>query len=156
VFTPTPTALRSRSSMLTGRYAHHTGVYKNGGNNGGADDFNDTSTIATWLQGAGYRTALFGKYLNGYPQLWDAATEPPYVPPGWTEWRGARRVSHFDPIFVEPAGLGGYHEVTYTGGSFSALLREFAKTFISASVAAGQPFFLYLAVKAPHLPQEPA
>ena len=48
-------------------------------------------TIATWLQGAGYRTSLIGKYLNGYPQLWDRTTEPPYVPPGWTEWRGMRQ-----------------------------------------------------------------
>jgi N-acetylglucosamine-6-sulfatase len=155
-FMTTPLCCPSRSSILTGSFAHRTGVYKNGGTNGGADDLDDSSTIATWLQGAGYRTALFGKYLNGYPQLWDAATEPPYVPPGWTEWRGARRVSHFDPIFVEPDGLGGYHEVTYTGGYFSDLLREFAKTFISQSVAAGEPFFLYLSFKAPHLPQEPA
>jgi hypothetical protein len=38
----------------------------------------------------------------------------------------------------------------------SDLLREKAKTFISGAVAAGEPFFLYLAFKAPHLPQEPA
>ena len=154
-FMTTPLCCPSRSSILTGSYAHRTGVYKNGGNNGGADDFNDVSTIATWLQGAGYRTSLIGKYLNGYPQLWTSPA-PPYVPPGWTEWRGARRVSHFDPIFVEPDGLGGYVEHTYTGGYFSDLVREFAKTFISDSVAAGEPFFLYLAFKAPHLPQEPA
>ena len=36
------------------------------------------------------------------------------------------------------------------------MLREKAKTFISDSVAAAQPFFLYLAFKAPHLPQIPA
>jgi N-acetylglucosamine-6-sulfatase len=154
-FMTTPLCCPSRSSILTGSYAHRTGVYKNGGTNGGADDFNDVSTIATWLQGAGYRTSLMGKYLNGYAQLWTSPA-PPYVPPGWTEWRGAKRVSHFDPIFVEPDGLGGYVEHTYTGGYFSDLLREFAKTFISDSVAAGEPFFLYLAFKAPHLPQEPA
>jgi len=36
------------------------------------------------------------------------------------------------------------------------VLREKAKTFISDSVALGEPFFLYLAFKAPHLPQIPA
>ena len=154
-FMTTPLCCPSRASILTGSYAHRTGVYKNGGNNGGADDFADGSTLATWLQAAGYRTSLIGKYLNGYPQLWTPPA-PPYAPPGWTEWRGARRVSHFDPILVEPDGMGGYVQNTYTGAYFSDLLREKAKTFISDSVAAGEPFFLYLAFKAPHLPQEPA
>jgi N-acetylglucosamine-6-sulfatase len=36
------------------------------------------------------------------------------------------------------------------------VMREKAKTFISDSVAAGDPFFLYLPFKAPHLPQIPA
>jgi arylsulfatase A-like enzyme len=36
------------------------------------------------------------------------------------------------------------------------VLREKAKAFISGAVAAKQPFFLYLAFKAPHLPPVPA
>src|SRR6185436_11417584 len=122
-------------------------------------DFDDSSCIATWLQGAGYRTSLIGKYLNGYQALWDPNTEPPYVPPGWTEWQGLRRVSFFNEIFVEPDGMGGYDEVTYGNAESDYLtdvMREKAKTFISDSVALGQPFFLYLAFKAPHLPQIPA
>jgi arylsulfatase A-like enzyme len=158
-FMTTPLCCPSRSSILRGQYAHRTGVYKNGGTNGGADDFDDSSCVATWLQGAGYRTSLIGKYLNGYAQLWDHNTEPPYVPPGWTEWRGLRKVSYFDYIMVEPDGLGGYHEVTYGSAESDYLtdvMREKAKTFISDSVALGEPFFLYLAFKAPHLPQIPA
>lgn len=152
----TPLCCPSRSSILRGSYAHRTGVYKNGGNNGGADDFDDSSTVATWLQSAGYRTALIGKYLNGYPSLWTDPA-PPYVPPGWTVWQGASAVSHFAPKFIEPDGLGGYHEVTYGPTDyFSDLLREKAKTFITDSVNFGEPFFLYLAFKAPHLPQQPA
>jgi arylsulfatase A-like enzyme len=154
-FMTTPLCCPARASILKGSYAHRTGVYKNGGNNGGADDFDDMSTLATWLQDAGYRTSLIGKYMNGYPQLWTPPA-PPYAPPGWTEWRGARRVSHFDPILVEPDGAGGYVENTYTGEYFSDLLREKAKTFISGAVADGVPFFLHLSFKAPHLPQEPA
>ena len=38
--------------------------------------------MATWLQDAGYRTALIGKYLNRYPK--EASMS--YVPPGWDEW----------------------------------------------------------------------
>jgi N-acetylglucosamine-6-sulfatase len=33
----------------------------------------ENSTVATWLQDAGYQTALIGKYLNGY--------EGTYIPP---------------------------------------------------------------------------
>src|SRR5262245_683441 len=69
-FMATPLCAPSRSSILRGSYAHRTGVYKNGGNNGGANDFPDADALATWLESAGYRTSLVGKYLNGYPQLW--------------------------------------------------------------------------------------
>jgi arylsulfatase A-like enzyme len=154
----TPLCCPSRSSILRGSYAHRTGVYKNSGINGGADDFDDTSSIATWLQAAGYRTSLIGKYLNGYSGLW-TTPNPPYVPPGWTEWRGMKTVKYFDYIFVEPNGVGGYAEVPYGHADADYLtdvMREKAKTFISQSVAAGEPFFLYLAFKAPHAPFQAA
>src|SRR5262249_56891770 len=80
-FMTTPLCAPSRSSILTGSYAHRTGVYRNGGTNGGPDDFGDASTVATWLQGAGYRTALIGKDLNGYAQLWANRTPPSPPPP---------------------------------------------------------------------------
>jgi arylsulfatase A-like enzyme len=158
-FMTTPLCCPSRASILSGSYAHRTGVYRNDGSNGGADDFDDASTLATWLQGVGYRTSLIGKYLNGYPQLWNQNTEPPYVPPGWTEWRGMRNVAFFNYRIVEPDGMGGYTMVQYGSDpeDYSTdVLREKAKTFISDSVALGEPFFLYLAFKAPHLPQIPA
>src|SRR5262249_44092148 len=61
----------SRTATLRGQYAHNSGIFTNSGTNGGfatvyADGL-ESSTIATWLQAAGYRTALIGKYLNGYP-----------------------------------------------------------------------------------------
>jgi arylsulfatase A-like enzyme len=154
----TPLCCPSRSSTLTGSYAHRTGVYKNGGNNGGADDLEDSETICVWLQNAGYRTSMIGKYLNGYQALWETG-EPPYVPPGWTEWRGMKSVKFFDYIMVEPDGLGGYVENSYGSAEedySTDVLREKAKAFISDSVGLGQPFFLYLSFKAPHLPQIPA
>jgi arylsulfatase A-like enzyme len=157
-FMTTPLCCPSRSSILQGSYAHRTGVYKNGGNNGGADDFQDAESIAVWLQNAGYRTSLIGKYLNGYAQLWTSPA-PPYVPPGWTEWRGMKNVAYFNYTIVEPDGNGGYTEVAYGNAATdysTDVLREKAKTFISDSVSLGEPFFLYLAFKAPHLPQIPA
>jgi arylsulfatase A-like enzyme len=60
---------------------------------------------------------------------------------------------------VEPDGLGGYQIVQYGTDPedyLTDVMREKAKTFISDAVGAGEPFFLYLAFKAPHLPQIPA
>ena len=63
-----PVCCPSRSSTLTGNYSHTTRVYTNHPKEpfGGFPAFDDRSTVATWLQQAGYRTALMGKYLNGY------------------------------------------------------------------------------------------
>ena len=65
-----PVCCPSRVTALTGKYSHSHGVLSNGGNDGGYAAYRDggvgQSTLATWLQGAGYRTALFGKFLNGY------------------------------------------------------------------------------------------
>ena len=71
----------SRITILTGRYAHSTGIWQNKGPLSGAEAFGpgkDRSTIATWLQAAGYRTGLFGKYVNRYDST--------RVPPGWNRW----------------------------------------------------------------------
>ena len=58
-----------------------------------------SSTIASWLQAAGYRTAFYGKYLNGY-------TEADAPPPGWDEWHAANNDGYFQ---VEmPGGKIGY------------------------------------------------
>lgn len=72
-FASDPLCCPSRASILTGNYSHSTGVYGNSGANGGFGAFDDTSTIATWLDPT-YETALIGKFLNNY--------EGPYIPPG--------------------------------------------------------------------------
>ena len=70
----------SRASILTGLYPHNHRVFTNEAPEGGEPGFRhlDNSTLATWLDDAGYRTALIGKYFNGY-----AGT---YQPPGWDVW----------------------------------------------------------------------
>ena len=75
-----PLCCPSRTSILTGQYSHTTRVYTNHPKQpfGGFPAFHDRSTVATWLHRAGYRTALMGKYLNGYADS--------YVPPGWDRW----------------------------------------------------------------------
>jgi N-acetylglucosamine-6-sulfatase len=82
-FVPYPLCCPSRASILRGQYPHNTLVLGNWVPEGGFLTFRrlkrEQSTIATWLQAAGYRTALYGKYLNGYSE-----TDAP--PPGWDEW----------------------------------------------------------------------
>jgi arylsulfatase A-like enzyme len=70
-----------------------------------------------------------------------------------------KTVKYFDYVMVEPNGMGGYVENSYGSAESdysTDVLREKAKDFISSSVAANEPFFLYLAFKATHLPQIPA
>ncbi|HET9153403.1 MAG TPA: sulfatase [Solirubrobacterales bacterium] len=83
-----PLCCPSRVTLLTGRYAHNSNVRGNVQPNGGYSGFRArgawSHNIATWLQGAGYRTIHIGKFLNGYG-------DPPYddgteVPPGWSAW----------------------------------------------------------------------
>jgi arylsulfatase A-like enzyme len=89
----------SRVTLLTGRYAHNHNVRGNVPPNGGYPGFASrsafTHNIATWLNGAGYRTIHIGKFLNGYG-------DAPYddgktVPPGWDAWHSVLRsdTEHF-------------------------------------------------------------
>src|SRR5688572_30616573 len=80
-----PLCAPSRASLLRGQYGHNTGVNLN---DEAYADFIDhggeQSNIATWLHGGGYRTALIGKYINGYAR--SAGLPDTWVPPGWDYW----------------------------------------------------------------------
>ena len=87
-YVPYPLCCPSRVSLMTGRYAHNHNVRGNVPPNGGYTGFSFrqayTHNIATWLQGAGYRTIHIGKFLNGYgDEPFDNGTT---VPPGWNAW----------------------------------------------------------------------
>ncbi len=87
-YTPYSLCAPSRVTLLTGRYAHNNHVQGNVPPNGGWTGFQSrqaySHNIATWLQGAGYRTIHIGKILNGYGDApYSPGTE---VPPGWSSW----------------------------------------------------------------------
>lgn len=87
-YTPYSLCAPSRVSLLTGRYAHDDHVQGNVPPNGGWTGFQSrlaySHNLATWLQGAGYRTIHIGKILNGYGDApYSPGTE---VPPGWSSW----------------------------------------------------------------------
>jgi N-acetylglucosamine-6-sulfatase len=72
-----PLCCPSRATFLTGQYAHNHGVLTDQR----YGDLDNTNTLAVWLRRAKYRTAMVGKYLNGYGVVF-----PREVPPGWTKW----------------------------------------------------------------------
>jgi N-acetylglucosamine-6-sulfatase len=71
----------TRATALTGQYAHNHGVTW-GFPPRDLTRLNASSTVATWLKTAGYRTGHIGRYLTGYGWWVD-----PTTPPGWDDWK---------------------------------------------------------------------
>lgn len=153
-YTTTSLCCPARASILTGEYAHNHRVRTNKRATGGFPFFHasgdEASTLAVWLQNAGYRTGLIGKYLNLYPDNLDD-----YVPPGWSDWHALvapssnETIGYYDFSMVENGTTVAYPSVYQTD-----VLTEKAMTFIRTS--ADTAFFLYLAPFAPHAPATPA
>jgi N-acetylglucosamine-6-sulfatase len=148
----------SRTTILRGQYPHNTGVLTNALPNGGFEiaysNNVEASTIATLLHGAGYRTALFGKYLNGYP---NTAT-PAYIPPGWDEWYSATAGNPYGEYNYTLNENGAQVMYGSTAADYGTdVYYNKAVDFIQrAASKPSQPIFLYFAVYAPHEPYTPA
>lgn len=142
--TTTSLCCPSRTSILRGQYAHNHKVKHNRLPLGGWDMAQslglESSTLATWLSGAGYTTAWIGKYLNGYD-------DPGYVPPGWDEWVAMRPgYRHYEVMrngTLEPVPDAAYS---------TALVQRFGTGFIRS---APQPWMAMMVFYAPHLPSIP-
>lgn len=131
----------SRATMLRGQYAHNHRIGMGAGSN--ARTFRrhglEKSTVATWLDGEDYKTALVGKYLNGY--------EYSYVPPGWDRWYA--NVS--SDVWSECLNENG-KERCYGGKHPDAVLADKAETFVRDNKGNSAPLFLWLSFNAPHEP----
>jgi N-acetylglucosamine-6-sulfatase len=145
-FVTTPLCAPSRASLLSGQYAHHHGVLTQVAPWGGATKFHDASTLASWLHDAGYRTGLYGKYINDYEQQCPPTTATCYVPPGWDEWHAMIGQGYYGYSMVDNGTITTYG--TAPSDYSTDVLAAKAVDFIAS--AAGQPFFLYVAFHAPH------
>jgi len=145
-FVVNPLCCPSRASILTGEYSHTSGVYREIPPYGGFEALHDGSTIATWLDAAGYDTALVGKYIDRYqtPAL------SGYVPPGWDRWVAFVHSQYYDYGLSVDGAIQRYgHEPTDYSTN---VLAQYAERFVRS--AAG-PLFLYFAPAAPHAPATP-
>src|SRR3954471_23371054 len=87
-----PLCCPARATFITGQYAHNHGVGGNFYPYGWYGMKDRGNTLPAWLQKSGYRTALIGKWLNGYGAR-DAHGE---IPRGFDTWRGLLDVSAYD------------------------------------------------------------
>ncbi len=138
----------SRATMLTGQYSHNHGILGNEWPEGGSRKFRESgaesSTVATRLKTAGYRTAYFGKYLNGY-----AST---HVPPGWDEWNAVAG-TYLSNYLSENGDFWYYNpETTHD----TDVLADKAIEYVDGASEEESPFFAVIAPRAPHEPAIPA
>jgi arylsulfatase A-like enzyme len=138
-FVTTPLCCPSRSSIFTGRYTHNHHVYNNDGEGG---NLIQQSTLQYYLHQAGYETAIYGKYLNG----WDLSQPPPYF-------------DHYaitSTSSVYNNGTWGVNGTVKTIPDYNTTyISRKAQKFLQGAGARHQPWLLYLATAAPHSPFTP-
>jgi arylsulfatase A-like enzyme len=153
-FVSTSLCCPSRSQILTGNYAHTTGVWNNVStpSTGGFAAFREVedSTLATWFDQAGYRTALVGKYMNGYTEKFAS-----HIPPGWDRWVAfaANTIGYYNYKLTIDGTLRSFG--TGAANYSTDVLGDYATDFIS-STPSERPLFLMYAPYAPHSPFTPA
>jgi N-acetylglucosamine-6-sulfatase len=145
----------SRATILRGQYTHNHQILSNEPPLGGFEKFrmlgHENSTMATWVKEQGYRTAFFGKYLNGYDDT--------YIPPGWDEWYAATG-NYLSHTFNENGHIVDYDPESYYE---TDVISEKATDYIRRTAGADPPFYtadrpflMWIGTKAPHQPATPA
>jgi N-acetylglucosamine-6-sulfatase len=163
-FVTTAWCCPARATLLTGMYSHNHDVLTNSRPQGGVHRFNDTSTLATWLQQGGYRTGLVGKYLNNYGSNVDSSTpvdDVGYIPPGWNDWQalhddagdGVRSFQMYNYSVNDNGRMVAYG--TSAADYQTDVVARRAQQFVVESDAYNdaRPFFLLVTPTAPHLEQ---
>jgi len=146
----------TRASVLTGLYPHEAGVghmTEDGGVPGYRGRLNDRCvTIAEVLRGAGYFTAISGKWHVGQNHgvvPWERGFERSLNSPagGFYYPEGKQR-----QIFLNGQALADDAPELPKNWYTTDLWTDYGIKFIDEARAAQKPFFLYLAYNAPHFP----
>ncbi|MFE2166636.1 sulfatase [Streptomyces sp. NPDC059447] len=132
----TPLCAPSRSSVFSGRYAHNHGVR----NNAASHSLDQHTTVQRYLKQAGYRTGLFGKYLNS----WTLADNPP----------------HFEEFaLLQPAYTNANWNVNGTvqtiNGYTTNIIKNKTLSFLDKAATDSRPWFAYVTPYASHGPRTP-
>ncbi len=160
----------SRSSFFTGQYPHQTGVHTNTSNKG-------TSKLGGWpafdtngnperafnvrLQEAGYQTGFVGKFLNEYE--WSPGRALPPVVPGWStfntvfgsaydgwDFASTSIVDQRLSLVQHPAPPASASNAAKDKAYAGAVIGDLAMDFLATNEASGAPYFLEVALYAPH------
>jgi arylsulfatase A-like enzyme len=139
----------SRASILTGQYAHHTGVVDNFGAHAYPAFKDESADLPVWMHRAGYQTALVGKYINGYTGV----AGHHKIPAGWDDWQAMDSIP-MEAYYNYSINDNGHleHYGSKPSDYSTSVLAHKAVQFIQG---ARHPFFLYFAPVAPHLPAIP-
>jgi arylsulfatase A-like enzyme len=148
-FLTTAVCSPSRASILTGLYAHNHGVTRNSGKNGGMDQFKQRNlaerSLPNALKQVGYRTGLFGKFMNGM-------SEKGGIPGAWDRWMASAELAYYRPLMNDNGKPRDFKKKRqYSTDILAGRAVEFIR-----STPAGVPLFLLFTPKAPHGPSVPA
>ncbi|SEN79193.1 sulfatase family protein [Actinacidiphila rubida] len=133
----TPLCAPSRSSIFSGRYAHDHGVR----DNSSPYNLDQHTTVQRYLHDAGYRTGLFGKYLNA----WHNTDNPPH----FDDWLLLDPVTYNNGTYNDN---GTVHTIT---GYSTTVIKDRVLSFLDGAKSDQRPWFAFVAPKAPHAPNTP-
>jgi arylsulfatase A-like enzyme len=137
-----PLCCPDRAGIITGQYPHNNGVFSN--HPGYAELRDPSNTLPVWLHRAGYRTAIFGKFLNHYDEVGGASPAP-----GFDRWFEVQGSSYYG-YRVSDDGIARNYGHRRRDYSTDVVTRKAAQ-FLRRTGATASPFFLWLAYGAPHV-----
>jgi arylsulfatase A-like enzyme len=136
----------SRSTFLTGQYAHNHGVMSNAAPTGGYYKLDSTNTLPVWLQRSGYQTILLGKYLNQY-----GTRNAREIPPGWGQWYGTPDPSTYRYRNYTINENGTLVNFGNTAADYKTDVEaSLGVDLINRQAADPRPFFMWVTFLAPH------